>query len=108
MFDDRSGAGSGYQLAAIAQGFWQADQAELLAPYVPRYFSALAGVATGPDPEAARVLCQHGFPHYAADAGTLRAAQECLDGGGLTGSLARLLADQVEDLRRSAGLRSAS
>jgi aminopeptidase N len=108
MFGDRSGAGSGYQLAAIAQGFWQADQAELLAPYLPRYFSALAEVATGPDPEAARVLCQHGFPHYAADAGTLRAAQECLDGGGLTGSLARLLADQVEDLRRAAGLRSAS
>jgi hypothetical protein len=56
----------------------------------------------------ARVLCQHGFPHHAADAGTLRAAQECLEGGGLTGSLGRLLADQVEDLRRSADIRSAS
>ncbi|HEX2744004.1 MAG TPA: hypothetical protein VHN16_06315 [Streptosporangiaceae bacterium] len=66
----------------------------------------LAAVRRGP--EVARVLCQHGFPHHAADAATLRAAQECLEGGGLTGSLARLLADQVEDLRRSAGLRSAS
>jgi aminopeptidase N len=108
MFDGPSGAGSGYQLAAIAQGFWQADQAELLAGYVPRYFPALAEVTARRGPEVARVLCQHGFPHHAADAGTLRAAQECLEGGGLTGSLGRLLADQVEDLRRSAGIRSAS
>jgi aminopeptidase N len=107
MFDDRSGAGSGYQLAAIAQGFWQADQAELLAGYVPRYFPALAEAAVRRGPEVARVLCQHGFPHHAADAGTLRAAQECLEGGGVTGSLARLLADQAEDLRRAAGIRSA-
>jgi aminopeptidase N len=108
MFDDRSGAESGYQLAAIAQGFWQADQAELLAGYVPRYFPALAEVAVRRGPEVARVLCQHGFPHHAADAAALRAAQECLDGGGLTGSLGRLLADQLEDLRRSADIRSAS
>ena len=108
MFDGSPGAGSGYQLAAIAQGFWQADQAELLAGYVPRYFPALAEVTARRGPEVARVLCQHGFPHHAADAGTLRAAQECLEGGGLTGSLGRLLADQVEDLRRSADIRSAS
>jgi aminopeptidase N len=108
MFDDRSGAESGYQLTAIAQGFWQPDQAELLAGYVPRYFPALVEVAVRRGPEVARVLCQHGFPHHAADAGTLRAAQECLKAGGLTGSLARLLADQVEDLRRSADVRSAS
>jgi len=108
MFDDRSGAESGYQLAAIAQGVWQADQAELLARYVPRYFPALAYAAVRRGPEVARVLCQHGFPHHAADAGTLQAAQECLEGGGVTGSLARLLADQVEDLRRSAGIRSAA
>ncbi len=108
MFDDRPGAGSGYQLAATAQGFWQADQAELLAGYVPRYFPALAEVAVRRGPEVARVLCQHGFPHHAADAGTLRVAQECLEGGRLTGSLGRLLADQAEDLRRSAGIRSAS
>ena len=33
---------SGYELAATAEGFWLADQAELLAGYVPRYFPALA------------------------------------------------------------------
>jgi aminopeptidase N len=106
MFGDRAGAGSGYQLAATAQGFWQADQAGLLAGYLPRYFPALAEVAGRGDADLARVLCQHGFPHYAVDAATLRAGEECLADGELTGSLARLAADQLADLRRSLTVRS--
>jgi aminopeptidase N len=97
---------SGYQLAATAQGFWQADQAELLAGYVPRYFPALAEVAVRRGDDVARVLCQHGFPHHAVDAATLRAGQRCLERGGLIGSLRRLLADQLEDLGRAIEVRS--
>ena len=111
------GSLSGYELTATAQGFWQADQAELLAGYVPRYFAALAETAAAgasrPDvpPGAAglvRTLCRHGFPHHAADAATGTVAGElCLATGALTGSLRRLLADQLEDLRRSVAVRSA-
>ena len=106
MFGDRAGAGSGYQLAATAQGFWHADQAGLLAGYLPRYFPALAKVAGRGDADLARVLCQHGFPHYAVDAATLQAGDQCLAAGQLTGSLARLAADQLADLRRSLTVRS--
>src|ERR1035441_2153213 len=74
--------------------------------YVPRYFPALAEVAGRGDADLARVLCQHGFPHHAVDAATLRAGEQCLAGGGLTGSLARLAADQLADLRRSLQVRS--
>jgi aminopeptidase N len=111
-----SGALSGYELTATAQGFWQADQAELLAGYVPRYFAALAetaaaGTGGGTVPPGAaglvRTLCRHGFPHHAADAATVRTGELCLATGALTGSLRRLLADQLEDLRRSAAVRSA-
>jgi len=102
-----SGTLSGYELAATAQGFWQADQAGLLAGYVPRYFTALAEVAAGGGTEVARMLCLHGFPHHAADTATVRAAERCLDSDGLTGSLRRLLTDQLEDLRRSLAVRSA-
>jgi len=106
---------SGYELTATAQGFWQADQAGLLAGYVPRYFAALAETAAaatvgGTVPPGAadlvRTLCRHGFPHHAADAATVRAGEQCLATGALTGSLRRLLADQLEDLRRSVALRS--
>ncbi len=108
MFDERAGAESGYQLAATAEAFWQADQAGLVAGYVPRYFPALAELAARRGEDAARVICRHGFPHHAVAAGTLRAGELCLQGGGLTGSLGRLLADQLEDLRRSLAVRSAS
>jgi aminopeptidase N len=83
---------------------------------VPRYFAALAetaaaGTGGGTVPPGAaglvRTLCRHGFPHHAADAATVRAGERCLETGALTGSLRRLLADQVEDLRRSAAVRSA-
>ena len=75
-----------------------------MAGYVPRYFTALAEVAAGGPgvgAEVARALCQHGFPHHAVTAATLLAGERCLENGGVTGSLRRLLADQLEDLRRS-------
>jgi hypothetical protein len=52
----------------------------------------------------------HGFPHHAADTATVRAGEQCLETGALgqgSGSLRRLLADQVEDLRRAAAVRAA-
>jgi aminopeptidase N len=109
MFGETAGSGetsSGYQLAATAQGFWQADQAELLAGYVPRYFPALARTAERRGADAARVLIQHGFPQHAADNAALQAGQRCLAGGGLIGSLRRLLADQLADLSRAAHVRA--
>jgi aminopeptidase N len=104
------GALSGYELTATAQGFWQADQAELLAGYVPRYFTALADAAAAGAADLARAWCRHGFPHHAADAATVQAGEQCLKTGVLdqgSGSLRRLLADQVEDLRRAAAVRAA-
>ena len=103
-----SGTLSGYALTATAQGFWSADQAGLLAGYVPRYFSALADVAAGGDVGTARVLCRHAFPQHAVAAATVRAGEQCLENGGLTGSLRRLLADQLDDLRRSLAVSSAA
>ncbi len=109
MFDGAAEPGapaSGYQLAATAQGFWQADQAELLTGYVPRYFPALAEVAARRSDDVARVLCQHGFPQHAVDAATLEAGRRCLERGDLIGSLRRLMADQIDDLGRAIEVRS--
>jgi aminopeptidase N len=101
-----AGEPSGYQLAATAEGFWQADQADLVSVYVPRYFSALADVAARRDPAVARVLVQHGFPHHAVAAATLQAGEECLAAAAFPASLRRLLADQLDDLRRALQIRS--
>ena len=97
---------SRYLLAGIAEGFWQADQADLLADYVPRYFTALGDLAARGDPATARVLVRHGFPLYAVAPATLRAGEDCLAGAELPASLRRLLADQLDDLRRALQVRS--
>jgi aminopeptidase N len=103
-----AGEPSSYQLAAIADGFWQADQADLVAGYVPRYFPALADVAARRGPAVARILVRHGFPHHAVAPATLRAGEECLAGAAFPASLHRLLADHLDDLRRALAVRSAA
>jgi aminopeptidase N len=99
---------SRYLLAGIAEGFWQADQADLLADYVPGYFTALGDLAARGDPATARVLVRHGFPLHAVAPATLRAGEDCLAGAELPASLRRLLADQLDDLRRALQVRSAA
>jgi aminopeptidase N len=109
MVDPDWAAGqSSYQLGATARGFWQADQADLLAGYVPRYFPALVRLAAACGPAPARVVAQHGFPHHAVAEATLRVGEDCLADAGFAGSLRRLLADQLEDLRRALMVRSAA
>jgi aminopeptidase N len=97
---------SRYLLAGIAEGFWQADQADLLADYVPRYFTALGDHAARADPATARVLVRHGFPLHAVAPATLRAGEDCLAHAELPASLHRLLADQLDDLRRALQVRA--
>jgi aminopeptidase N len=102
MFDTGpDGEPSSYQLAATADGFWQADQADLVAGYVPGFFAALADVAARRGPAVARVLIQHGFPYHAVMPATLQAGEQCLAAAAFPASLRRLLADQLDDLRRA-------
>jgi aminopeptidase N len=109
MFE--AGPGSSYQLTGTAEGFWQPDQADLLAGYIPRYFPALADVTARRGPAVARVLVRHGFPHHAVAPATLRAGEEFLAGAGagpaFPASLRRLLGDRLDDLRRALRIRSA-
>ncbi len=97
---------SRYLLVGMAEGFWQADQAGLLAGYVPGYFTALRELAARGDQATARVLVQHGFPLPVVTPETLRAGEDCLAGAGLPASLRRLLSDQLDDLRRALRVRS--
>jgi aminopeptidase N len=109
MFDPGpAGEPSSYLLAATAEGFWQADQADLVADYVPRYFPALADIAVRRGPAAARILVRHGFPHHAVTPATLYAGEQCLAAATFPASLHRLLADQLDDLRRALTIRSAA
>jgi aminopeptidase N len=73
-----------------------------------RYFTALGDLAARGDPATARVLVRHGFPLHAVAPATLRAGEASLAGAEFPASLCRLLADQLDDLRRALQVRSAA
>ena len=103
--DDRL---SNYLFSATAQGFWQAEQRELLAGYVPRYFPAAAALAERRSHALAVAAGRDCFPHPFTDADTLALGEECLASEAPTPALRRALGDQLDDLRRALRVRAVS
>ncbi|WP_370080840.1 aminopeptidase N [Streptacidiphilus sp. MAP12-16] len=99
---------SNYLIAATAQGFWQPEQAELLADRAQAYFEAVVATAERRGPAVGRLLGRFGFPAFDATPETIRAAEACLERTDLTAALRRALADQVDDLRRAVRAREAA
>ena len=93
-------------LAATADGFWQPDQQDLTAEFVPRYFTEVLS-AGDRGLSVAAVLGGRAFPRYAADPATIGLADACLRRTDLAGAVRRALSDQLDDLRRAARVRSA-
>ncbi|KRV49208.1 aminopeptidase [Wenjunlia vitaminophila] len=92
---------SNYLMTALAQGFWQPEQGELLAPWVPRYFPEAVAATRRRGGAIGRILSRYAFPEHAVDPGVLRTGEECLAAEDLPPSLRRGLADQLDDLRRA-------
>ncbi|MFM9443999.1 aminopeptidase N [Streptomyces acidiscabies] len=91
---------SNYLFTATAQGFWQPEQAELLRPYVARFYTDAVPVAERRGPAIAAVIGKWAFPVHAVDTENLRLGEACLADAGPTPALRRKLADQLDDLGR--------
>jgi aminopeptidase N len=91
---------SNYLLTATAEGFWQPEQRELLAGWVPRYFADAVTATRRRGPAVGRVLGRFAFPEHAVHADVLRAGEEQLRDSTVPPSVRRWLADQLDDLRR--------
>ncbi|MEV5282799.1 aminopeptidase N [Streptomyces sp. NPDC051994] len=98
---------SNYLFTATAQGFWQPEQAELLQPYVARYYQDVVPLAVRRGPAIADAAGRHGFPLYAIDEESLTLGETCLTQPDLLPALHRKLTDQVDDLRRALKVRRA-
>ncbi|MBP0460523.1 aminopeptidase N [Streptomyces montanisoli] len=98
---------SNYVFTAVAQGFWQPEQADLVAPFVERYFPAAVDLAHRRGPAIAEAAGRHAFPGHAVDETTLRLGTACLDTADMIPALRRKLADQLDDLRRALHVRNA-
>jgi len=98
---------SSYGLWALAEGFWQPEQAELTAGYVPRFFAEMPLVATTRGDLVLDVLVRFLYPRYAASQETLRLADELLARADVELPLRRRVADFTDDLRRAAAAQAA-
>ncbi|MGV9640107.1 aminopeptidase N [Streptomyces sp. NPDC003514] len=96
---------SNYLFNATAQGFWQPEQADLVRPYVARYFQDAPAVAARRGPAIADAAGRHAFPTHAVDPETLRLGETCLNDAGPAPALRRRLADQLNDLARALRVR---
>ncbi|NJQ02464.1 aminopeptidase N [Streptomyces zingiberis] len=102
-----SGDLSNRLVAATAQGFWQPEQRDLLAPWAERYWDDAPAAAARRGPAVAAVLGREGFPAHAVDEATLRRGRECLRAPDLLPALRRPLADRLDDLARVLRARAA-
>ncbi|MGV9561617.1 aminopeptidase N [Streptomyces sp. NPDC003480] len=104
--DDRSDL-SNYLFTATAQGFWQPEQADLVAEYVDRYWTDAPALAARRGPAIAVAAGRWAFPRYAVDADTLRRGEKCLRKKDLVPALHRRLVDELDDLARALRVREA-
>ncbi|MFJ6729148.1 aminopeptidase N [Streptomyces sp. NPDC091281] len=98
---------SNYLFTATAQGFWQPEQADLVKPYVARFYQDAPTVAARRGPAIADAAARWAFPAHAVDADHLALGESRLRDTDLTPALRRRLADQLDDLRRALRVRGA-
>jgi aminopeptidase N len=96
-----AGAASPRLMTAVADGFWQPEQAGLTGAYVARYFADVPVLAARRPSAVAAQVAELAFPRYAVSAATLAAAEAMLTRTDLPPVLARAVGDRVDELRRA-------
>ncbi|MBA2456120.1 MAG: aminopeptidase N [Nocardioidaceae bacterium] len=97
---------SNAQAYALCEGFWRAEQSELLQPYVARYFAEIASTASFRSGWLVAETAQLLFPSYAAEPATLDLADALLADESLDPGLRRSVSDSRDDLRRAVAIRA--
>ncbi|MDN3269381.1 aminopeptidase N [Streptomyces sp. MA15] len=92
---------SAYLFTATAQGFWQPEQAELVRPYVARYFKDAVALAARRGPAIATAAGRWAFPAHAVDAETLELGEKALRRTDPVPALRRQFTDRLDDLARA-------
>jgi aminopeptidase N len=98
---------SSYRLWALAEGFWQPEQAALTEPYVKRFFDEMPAAASLRGDLVLDLLVRFLYPRYAATAHTLLLADLLLARPDVSLPLRRRVADFTDDLRRVVSARAA-
>ncbi|HEX8497246.1 MAG TPA: aminopeptidase N [Actinomycetales bacterium] len=95
------GSLSNHEIAAVTAGFRQADQVDLLRPYVHRYVDELPQLARSGSIELVQLLSGDLFPAAVVEQRTLDLVQGLLDDGALGAAAHRVVSERRDDLRRA-------
>jgi aminopeptidase N len=88
-----------------ASGFWQPEQLELLAPYVPRYFAEMPAMMRVRSGMSAERTAAAAYPSVVVRPETRQLAAELLARADLDPILRRVVQDADDDLRRALAAR---
>ena len=89
-----------YALYATGEGFWDAGQDDLTAPYVARYFAEIGATATFREGWALGQVATQAFPRTAATPEAVALAEDAL-GGSLAAQVHRAVTDGTDRLHRA-------
>ncbi len=92
---------------AIAGGFWQWGQDELVEPYVDAYFASLGDWWRGRSREEALALANGFYPRTLVRSGVVAATDRALADDGLAGPVRRLLLEGKDRMERAIRARAA-
>jgi aminopeptidase N len=84
-----------------ATGFWQPEQLDLIAPYVPRYFAEMPGMMRVRSGMSAERTAGLAYPEVVVGPETRRLAAELLAREDLDPILRRVVLDHDDDMRKA-------
>jgi aminopeptidase N len=98
---------SNYEIEAAGLGLWQAEQAELTAPYVDRYLDAVPGLSGAHSGWVLGEVTEAFFPITVLDPTLVERASAVAETPGLEPAVRRRLLDVTDRLRRMLAARAA-
>ena len=96
---------SNHVLYGTCDGFWSPEQAELLAPYVPRYFAEVPATVSLRQGYVVAETASDAYPRFAVDESTVEQAERLLAQTDVDAGVRRSVADRTDDLRKAIAVR---
>jgi aminopeptidase N len=98
---------SNYELNALASGFWNAPDQDVLRPYVARYFTDVPALSERVGEDALARVAALAFPSNMVESSTAEQSAAALDRPDLTAAVRRAIVDADSELREALASRAA-
>jgi aminopeptidase N len=92
---------SNYELNAIAQGFWFAQDLDVVRPYVARYFEEVPAMTAWLGEDALARVASLAYPSRVVEDETARLSQDRVARGGLSPAVRRAVVDAQSQLHEA-------